>query len=431
MITYQRKAPRLAPHRCWLFLFVLATFAGDFATSARADVVTDWNKIMFEAALVPPATSPLVMSRNAAIVQAAVFDAVNGIERQYTPILVSAEAPKKASIRAAAIQAAYAILVRLYPGQKSFLDEKRAASLAALASATAAEKSAWITRGTEWGQTVADALWAARSTDSFTPAPPPFMGGMAVGQWRPTPPAMASGAGPQFAYMTPWVIQSPSQFRPEGPPALNSARYLADFNETRSKGNASSLTRTADQTIACLFWNGSSANSFWNGVAVTLATERNLTQLNNARLLALLNLAIADAAIACWEAKYHYVFWRPITAIPLAETDDNPDTTADACWAPLFATPAHPEYPSGHSSLSGAAAAVLANQFGNATTFTVKSDVMPGVVRSFSSFSSALEEVKEARIFAGIHFRKACDDGQATGQAVATYVLGHALRPLE
>ena len=152
--------------------------------------------------------------------------------------------------------------------------------------------------------------------------------------------------------------------------------------------------------------------------------------MQNARLLAQLNVAIADAAIACFEAKYTYVFWRPVTAIPLAATDGNPETTEDPAWMPLFATPAHPEYPSAHSCLSAAAGSVLADRFGEKTHFTMESDSMPGVVRSFKSFSSALEEVKNARIVAGIHFRSATDDGQTVGASVAEYVLDHAAQPL-
>ena len=158
--------------------------------------------------------------------------------------------------------------------------------------------------------------------------------------------------------------------------------------------------------------------------------QHHTSTLESARLLALLNLAIADAAIGCWEAKYTYVFWRPVTAIPLAETDGNPATTPDPTWMPLFATPAHPEYPSGHSCVSGAAGVILANYFGERTRFSVESDVMPGVVRSFDSFSTALEEVKNARIFAGIHFRSATNDGQTLGVSVAEYVLENAVQPL-
>jgi hypothetical protein len=408
--------------------FLLAALASLITASVRADEVTDWNRIMFKAALTAtPPTSPLFMSRNAAIVQVSVFDAVNGIERRYSSVHVDAVAPRGASRRAAAIQAAYVSLVRLYPSQQSTFDQNRAASLAAIGAAASSES---VAKGIAWGQFVADAIWIWRSTDGFSPAPPPFLGGSAVGEWRPTPPAFLPGAGPQFAYMTPWAILSPSQFRPVGPPALDSERYTADFLETKSMGSFSSSLRTADQTIASLFWNASTAPYYWDQIAISLAARRHATLLENARVLALLNIAMADAAIACWEAKYHYVFWRPVTAIPLAGTDGNSATAPERSWAPLFATPAHPEYPSGHSTVSGAAATVLAEQFGQSTSFSVTSDVMLGVERSFPNFEAALSEIKDARVFAGIHFRSACDDGQAIGVAVAQYVMSNSIQRL-
>jgi len=421
--------------------------AVSLVTPAWADEVLDWNEMLFRAALIG-ATSPLNTSRVAAIVQSAVFDAVNGIDRRYTPVHVPPAGPAGASREAAAAKAAYTALVQLYPAQKAVLDARLAVSLAELGTR---QSPAAIDGGAAWGETVANAILAWRNTDGFTPAPPPFLGGTGVGVWRPTPPGFASGAGPQYAYMTPWVIAAPGQFRPAGPPALTSARYAADFNETKTFGNARSMVRTADQTQFAWFWAASTASFMWNSVARSLIVGRNeergdrddgrgdpgdrggdrsgrgTSTLANARLLALVNLAMADAAIGCWEAKYMYVFWRPVTAIPLAATDGNPATVEDATWTPLFATPAHPEYPSGHSCVSGAAAAVLADQFGERTRFSVDNDLMPGVVRSFRTFSAALEEVKNARIYAGIHFRSATDDGQVLGVNVANYVLEHAL----
>lgn len=406
-------------------LLVAALLANAIPTTARADVITDWNQNMLTAALVPPTTSPVVMSRVAAIVQVAVFDAVNGIERRYPPIHVGPAAPRGASRRAAAVQAAYATLVKLYPAQQSTLDTKRTDSLAAIAGT---ESSRSIARGIEWGQTVADEILAWRSTDGFTPAPPPFLGSLDIGKWRPTPPAFLPGAVPQFATLTPWVIHSPSQFRPAGPPALTSARYTADFNETKTMGSFSSVSRTSDQTLYSLFWNASTPSSFFDHVALSLAGERHFDFLKRARLLALLNISMADALIGCWDAKYTYVSWRPVTAIPLADTDGNPHTIADSTWQPLFATPNHPEYPSGHSCASGAAGRVLEHYFGRHTPFSVQSDVMLGVVRSFPNFAAAVEEIKNARVFAGIHFRTACNDGQALGVAVSDYVLRHSRR---
>ncbi|PYU23514.1 MAG: hypothetical protein DMG30_11420 [Acidobacteria bacterium] len=222
--------------------------------------------------------------------------------------------------------------------------------------------------------------------------------------------------------MTPWVIASPSQFRPAGPPALTSATYTTVFNETKLTGSLTSPSRTSDQTVFSRFWNSSTASYYWDQVAVSLG-ERHTSLSENARLLALVNVAMADAGIGCWEAKYHYVFWRPVTAIPLAATDANPATIADPGWTPLLITPNFPEYPSGHSCVSSAAATVLEDYFGD-KSFSVTSDVMVGVVRFFASFSDALDEIKDARVFAGIHFRTACDDGQILGTQVANYVLG-------
>jgi hypothetical protein len=405
------------------FCLVVAAFVMSLAAAAFADEVTDWNQNLFQAALAAtPPTNPLVMSRVTAIVQSAVFDAANGIARKYTPIHVEPAAPGGASQWAAVVQAAYATLVALYPDQLAALDAKRAASLAAIPDGPPKE------RGIQWGQTVAAGILAWRSTDGFAPPPPPFLGGLAVGQWRPTPPTFLPGAGPQFAYMTPWVIESPSQFRPSGPPALDSPAYTSDFIETKLMGSLTSGARTLDQTTAAQFWAASSASYYWNLVTVELTSRHQTSLLEEARLLALVDLAMADAAIACWEAKYTYVFWRPVTAIPLAATDPNPDTVADPAWMPLLVTPAHQEYPSGHSTVSGAAAAVLAAEFGDDTAFDVTSDVMLGVTRSFTSFTASLDEIKDARINAGIHFRSACNDGQATGIDVANYVLEHALQ---
>jgi len=424
-----------------LVVGIVIALAGHVALAAPppTDEIANWNQMLFRMGLIG-GTSPLVITRVAAIVQGAVFDAVNGIEPRYAPVHVSPAAPAGASQEAAAVQAAYVTLLALYPTQKSLLDARLAVSLAAIGTR---ESSAAIASGIAWGQTVANAILTWRSTDGFTPAPPPFLGGTGVGEWRPTPPAFAPGAGPQFAYMTPWVISAPGQFRPAGPPALTSARYTVDFNETKTMGSMSSATRTRDQTVFAWFWASSTASYLWNHVALSLMErardssdddarhgQHHSSTLKNARLLALLNLAIADAAIGCWEAKYTYVFWRPVTAIPLADTDGNPATIADPAWMPLFATPAHPEYPSGHSCVSGAAAGVLAHYFGDRTRFRVTSDVMPGVVRSFDSFSTALDEVQNARIFAGIHFRSATNDGQTLGASVAGYVLENALQPL-
>jgi hypothetical protein len=389
--------------------------------AVRADVVTDWNRIA-QQALLNAGSSPVVSSRSMAIVEVSVFDAVNGIERRYAPVHVAFDAAPGASRRAAAIQAAYASLLHLLPAQQAFLTEQRDASLAEISAVPADENSVSIARGIEWGQTVADEIFAWRSTDGLTPSPPPFLGGMGVGEWRPTPPALLSGAGVQFAYMTPWALDTQSQFRASGPPALSSMQYALDVNEVKEIGSLNSLTRTADQTEIARFWNGNTPIA-WNRVAVTLSEQKNLTLSENSRLLALLNVAMADAVIACWEAKYYYRFWRPISAIRLADTDGNPDTSADLGWTPLLTTPNHPDYPSGHATVSPAAGTVLKAYFGDGAAFPLTSEILPGVTRSYSNISQAVDEAFDARIYGGIHFRSACRDGQLMGNQVGSLVM--------
>ena len=448
--------------QCGLMVLVVMVAA----VSARAaDEVTDWNEAAFRAALVA-AASPLNSGRVAAMVQTAVFDAVNGVDRRYTPIHV-APPPScaGASRRAAAVQAAYVILSKVYgatataANQQPTLDARLTASLAAI---KARDNPASIAKGLACGQDVANAIWTWRSADAdgFNTPQPPFFGKNVPGEWRSTPTDPYPGtslpmAGRQYVAMTPWAIESPFQFRPAspGPPDLNGVQYARDFNETKTMGSRTSAFRTADQTNAAWFWATGTAPLLWNQVALSLIEARSGDRdddgerggrwqresgrdrdeqnrlLENARILATLNISMADAAIGCWDAKWEYRFWRPITAIREADPA-NPRIASDPGWTPLFATPAHQDYPSGHSCVSGAATTVLADEFGERTRFSVTSDLILGVSRSFRSFSDALEEVKNARIFAGIHFRTACDDGTKIGLAVGRYVLDHNFQRL-
>ena len=377
--------------------------------------------------------------------QAAMFDAVNGINPRYTHIYVAPAAPAGASRRAAAVQAAYAMLSKLYgaspanPPQVAF-DARRTVSLAEIAED---ESAASIASGVTWGQSVADQIFTIRSTDGFLNTAS-FPDNLAIGQWRRTPnlpvsPALSvPGAGYlMVSTQIPWVMSSPMQFRPGPPPAVTSALYAKDFNETKTMGSQFSAARTADQTTNALFWNAGTASYLWNHAALLLieknnhdrdrrddwSHERRSTLLENARLFAELGLSMADAAIACWDAKYEYHYWRPITAIRETADDGNAATTPDPTWTPIFATPGHPEYPSGHSCVSGAASTILAEEFGKRTHFTMTSDLMFGVERSYRGFSEALEAVKDARIFSGIHFRTATTVGSTLGETVARFVL--------
>ena len=403
-------------------------------SAVSPDPVLEWIGIMNDT-VIAGGTNPLVTSRLVALVSSSVFDSVNGIDPRFRPLHVKPDAPRDASKGAAAVQAAYVILVDMYPAQAATLAAKRTTSLATLALT---EKADPIADGIAWGQTVADAIWAWRLTDGIAPPPPPFLGVQsivgtpaALGAWRPTPMAGglpgAPGAGPQFASMTPWVLTRPSLFRLPPPLALNSPEYAADLDELFKMGVYTGSGRTPDESELALFWAGNTA-LYWNRIASQLSMERGLTLTENAHLFALLNVTMADAAIACWDSKYRYVFWRPITAIRtgLIPADANPTWIP---WLDFFpgGTPPHPEYPSGHSTVSGSAAFILAATFGENTAFTVSSDVRPGT-RSFASFTDAVTEIANARVFGGIHFRISCVRGNMLGRDVADYVSKHAMR---
>ncbi|HWR14273.1 MAG TPA: vanadium-dependent haloperoxidase [Terriglobales bacterium] len=398
-------------------LILIAAFALT-AVPAQADTASEWIQVANDTVLAG-GTNPLVTTRVMGIVGASMFDALNGIERRYTPIHVTPDAPFGASRRAAVIQAAYTALVAMYPNQQGTLTIKREAALAALTNGGNGGVS--VARGLEWGEHVANQILAWRATDGFTPAPPPYTGSTEIGKWRPTPPGLAPGAAPQFATMTPWFMTAPSQFRPSAPPSLDSAAYADAYNEVKTIGELTSSTRTAEQTYVSFFWSGNTT-LYWNRIARQVAAQRELSLSQESLLFGTLNVAIADAGIACWDAKYYYSAWRPVTAIPLADQDSNPATDAQLGWTPLLTTPAHPEFPSGHSTLSGAAAAVLIKYFGDSANFSVASEVRPGT-RSFTSFTDALLENNDSRIFGGIHYRPACTVGNQIGASVANHVM--------
>jgi PAP2 superfamily len=396
------------------------------------------------------------MTRVAAMVHVAVFDAVNGLDPRYSYFHVEpAGAPAGASKRAAAVQAAYAMLTRIYGSlaqpasgaQQATFDARRTVSLAAIAED---DGPAAIASGIAWGQSVAEQIFAWRATDGFS-VTGPFADGALPGQWRRTPnlpvssALSAPGAGYlQLSHQTPWAIQSPSAFRPGAPPALTSAEYTRDFNEVKKMGSFASEYRSPEQTVNALFWNSATVSYLWNQVALSLLKPRHDDHdrqarrgesdrqlLENARILGVLEVAMADAIIGCWDAKYFYAYWRPITAIRDTMDDGDPATSSDPNWMPLFANPGHPDYPSGHSCASGAAAAVLRAEFGEYAPITLRSDLMLGVTQKYRGPADALDKVVEARVFAGIHFRTACDIGTALGSAVAEQVMSSRFQRIE
>jgi PAP2 superfamily len=400
-----------------------ATPAAAGPETAQADTVTQWNQTMIaglEAAAVPPPPA----ARVGAIVQASVFDAVNGIARRYAFYHVAPAAPAGASRDAAAAAAADTALVALIPAQKPLFDAQMSATLAQI-SDDPSHPGQSVRRGLAWGTTVANDILAWRATDGFTTVPPPYTVGSAPGDWQPTPPLfLAPPQAPlfrQFASMTPFALTAPSQFAPPGPPPLTSARYAQDLAEVQALGSATSTTRTPGQTQTAIFWQDDTPATMWNRVADQLAQAGDLPLAPNARLLAQLNIALADATIAVWNAKNTYNSWRPVTAIR---------ATSDPAWTPLLPTPAFQEYPSAHSGVSSAATAVLASFYSDATSFTVTSAGLPGVQRDFTTFSSAVQEVEDARIYAGFHFRFSCTDAATLGAQVARYVTSTLMQPL-
>ena len=410
-------------------VLLAATLAA--ARPASADEVLDWNAVTLRA-IQRGAVSGALQARAAATVHTAMFDALNGIERRFTPLHVTATAPRGASRRAAVVQAAYTTLVSLFPAQTADFDADLEASLAGIAADAAIENSMSIQRGRAWGEEVGNAVFSWRDADGLNPPGPPFTGNTGVGQWRPTPPGFLPMFVPTMGSMTPFVIQSPSDFELPGPPPLGSAEYAAGVNEVQSVGALGSTTRTADQTESARFWAGT-GTGFWNRAAAGASRQWNLTLSENARLFALLNIVQADALIVTWAAKLSENFWRPITAIQLASTDGNPDTSEDPGWMPLLTNPPYPEYTSGHQSGDGSAQFVLTAYFGPQPVEGFSEGYRPGgvdVVRNWPTYAAAADEALLARVWSGIHFGFTMLDTRAMAEQVAAYVLEHAAQPL-
>jgi hypothetical protein len=385
---------------------------------ARADVVSDWNNAALDAIRVER-TAPPIASRSLAILHASMYDAINGIDRTHEPYLVESRVPRSASREAAGSAAAHQALVNLFPSQAPSFDALHAAILAGIPDSP--HKRAGIV----WGEFVANQILAARANDgsNVVVAPP---GGSGPGVWVPTPPAFLPYLLPQWGFVVPFAMSSSSQFRPPGPPALDSQQYAADYEEVKQLGAAVGSTRTADQTEIALFWaDGAGTETppgHWNSIAQIIGASQGTTMEENARLFALLNIAMADAAICSWDAKYTYNFWRPVTAIAFADPQLN--------WTSLIITPPFPDYTSGHSTFSGAAATVLPLFFGTEDLpFTTGSDFLPGVSRSFSTCMDAAEEAGASRIYGGIHFRSASEDGLQAGSSVGEWTATHYLLP--
>jgi hypothetical protein len=408
----------------WKGLFLSVALTTCLSGRTDADVVTDWNG-MLSTVLRNSGVATGSQTRPAAIVQAAVFDAVNGIARKYEPYFVTEWAPGGARQEAAAAQAAYTALVGLFPEQKPVLDAQLAMSLAAIPGAEGNNGS--IERGRVWGERVALDILAWRSGDGFNAVVSPFSGGTAPGVWRSVPTGALAAVFPQVAVMTPFAMTSHSQFRPGPPPALGSAEYAVDVNEVKTLGRAMGSSRTTEQTDLARLWHAVAPIDENATFGALLPTGLEL--VDKARIFALLNIAMADAYIYIFDAKYTYNLWRPYHAIRLADTDGNPATSPDPDWTSLIQpTPNHQEYPSAHSAISGAALRMMNNLLGN-QAFTLRSPGYPSFVYTYPSFSAGALGVQNARIWGGIHYRFATQVGASGGAAVADYIFENFMRP--
>ena len=381
---------------------------------AHADEVIDWNVIALNATAVPP--NSILQSRALAIVHCAVYDAVRAVDRNGGAYAIDVEAPTGTSVEAAVIAAAYGTLVRLAPAERLMLDTALNASLSRIADGQGK------TDGIALGQQVAEKTVALRSTDgaatkvAFTAKP-------GVGLYQLTPPQSLPPILAQWGSVAPFVLRGRSGLDFKGAPASTTAQFARDFDEVKSVGARNSTTRTADQTAAAIFWTVQTAVP-WHAAARAASAARALRLSENARLFALLSVASADSQIVAFEEKYNRPHWRPVTAIRAAAGLNKAVLKGDAGWEPLLVTPPHPEYPSAHAMFSGAAEAVLRGFFGNdAFDVSITAPGPFGVTRTYRKFSDLTEEVDNARVWGGIHFRSADVDGSEIGRKIGEIIL--------
>ena len=400
--------------------------------AAHADAVTDWNTYANSAifATTPTAHAAVVKT---AMVQAAVYDAVNAIAGGYQPYLPTAQADPTYSQDAAVATAAFRVAAALAPSQVGVLQSRYDTSLAAIPDGPAKAG------GIDVGAAAAEALLAARANDGRD-GPFTFVLGTAPGEWRKSPPSFGLDPTAWVGNVKPFLIPNAEMLRSDGPNTLTSAAYAEEFNEVKSLGSLTSTKRTADQTMAAIFWQ-SQPGGLYAGAMRQLSTRYGLSTADNARLFAMTSLAAADGAIACWKDKYYWNFWRPIDAIHEAASDGNPATQADPDWKPLFdpatatapalSTPAFPDHPSGHSCVSSATLHALQDFFGtDKLAFDITSTRFPSTPRHYDRCSQALKEVIDARIWGGIHFRTADTAGAVIGKKVAQWEQKHYFQPI-
>jgi len=397
------------------------------AAVAKADAVLDWNVIAVNTA-VANGQNPYAQARYAAIVQLAVFESVNAITGEYHPYLGTIVAPPGASPEAAAIQAAYRVLSTYFSASAPTLDAERANSLASIPDGQAK------TDGIATGQAAALAMIALRANDGSSPPQFKIPGAPVPGEWQATSscPIMngiAVGTGFQWQNITPFGISSVREYLLDPPPVLTSHEYAKTYNEVMTVGSIDSTERPQDRANVALFYAASSPTQVFNQAVQQVAQERWHSLTENARALAVMNMATNDSLVASFFNKYHYTFWRPETAIHAGDTDGNPKTDPDPSFAPFVTTPCFPSYPSNHGSAANGAAEVLRRIYGEGGHFmTLSNPAVPDIVLQYNTFDQITDDISDARVYGGIHFRTDQVAGERLGKAIGKAVYKNNLR---
>jgi hypothetical protein len=389
---------------------------------SRADAVSDWNKIMIS--IVRTAPNAFFQGRFAAITELAVFEAVNACSPKYQPYLGTITAPPDASPDAAAIAAAHDVLEHYFPAAAAMLDADEANSLSLIASGSSKDNGIAI------GKAAAAAIIAARANDGSTPTETFFPASSDPGVWQPTPPAFAAGILLNWRNVTPFAVRSSKQFRVDAPPDLTSTAYTRSYQEVSEFGDINSAARPQDRTDVAHFFAAVNAPEVWNNVVQQITQERHTSPIDKARAFALINMAISDGLVTVMESKYFYVRWRPVTAIRAGDTDGNPNTEPNLAFTPLITTPPFPSYPSAHASASYGAREVIERLFGcQPYPITLSSPGIPTIVLHYTKLGEITDDIDDARVYGGIHFRYDQEAGGRQGQRIGSFVFSHKLQP--
>lgn len=421
MTVFDKHQPVRVPIRAHATMAIMVAALLLIADSARSDAVTDWNEIMEQTVA---NADPFLRLRSAAITQLAVFEAVNSIEGDYIPYLDAVPSADGASAEAAAIAAAHRVLTSLHPDHLARLDSFRDASLAKIADRAA------LSAGVRVGIAAADRILALRADDGSAKNMP-YTPGTEPGVWQPTPPDYSPAYRPGLREVKPFGLEHSAQFRVGPPPPLHSARYARDYDEVRTFGELDASARTKKGTDIARFYELTEPGPIYNPAARQVSAAQGKTLSQNARIFALVNMAIFDAAVACFDSKYFYNFWRPVTAIQAGNLDGNRRTQRVANWQPLSYTLPFPSYPSGHASFAGAAVYILEHLLGkNDHAIVLANTALPELVLHYSSWNEIANDIDDARVFGGIHFRFDQSAGARQGRHVGAFILQRYLRPV-